>query len=288
MKTEANKAYDSGFALTEGELRRIHDTLVQQITRTPAAGGFQTTFELKYRNGSIATPTTLDDVLSQENFGSTAILRLKMAVADQQTKPANRIAIEFTNLDEDKGGKAEPIRFGVLGDDRDWVFVTGSQLEERVGKVRMFSPAQFAKNRTWIFMVLVLLVLFGVLSLVQLRTRKHNAAKTSQLDALEHQREEGTLKDPIQAVIAVARISNAGDDGSDIMFLPLLIIIPTFGLPAFASIYSYFQPPFNFLWGDAVTSYNKRRNQGRFLLGGVLLVIVLGLIVNFISKKIGI
>jgi len=37
MKTEAKKRYNSGFELTEGELRRLHDLMVQQIKKRQSA-----------------------------------------------------------------------------------------------------------------------------------------------------------------------------------------------------------------------------------------------------------
>jgi hypothetical protein len=93
MKTESRRVFTCGFALTESELRRLHEVLVQQIKRTPTGDAFHATYEVKYRNGSVSHPLSVDDVLTQENFGSGSIVRLKMGVeGDGEEKTANQIS----------------------------------------------------------------------------------------------------------------------------------------------------------------------------------------------------
>src|SRR5437868_1948338 len=93
MKTEANRAFKCGFALNEAELRRLHEVLVLQIKRASVDEACHTSYELKYRNGSVSYPVSLDDILAQENFGSGTILRMKMGVASQvdEARASNRI-----------------------------------------------------------------------------------------------------------------------------------------------------------------------------------------------------
>ena len=69
MKTEAKKTYAFGFVLTESELRRLHDLLTQQIRKTSSADTFDTIYELRFRNGSVGYPVTIDEVLNQEILG---------------------------------------------------------------------------------------------------------------------------------------------------------------------------------------------------------------------------
>jgi hypothetical protein len=208
MKTEAKRAFNCGFALAEGELRRLHDLLVQQIRRAPGGDNFQTFYELKYRNGSVGYPGSLDDVLGQENFGSAAILRFKVEVTDGAEHPANSISIEFINADEEEGSSTDSVKYRVSGDDRDWVFVTSSQLEERVGKVKLFSPNQLAarKNRIWLVLFPMVLIFSLLLFLDIGPTKNRQAVAREQLDALERDWKSGALKDPVEATIQTARI----------------------------------------------------------------------------------
>ena len=149
MKTEAKQAFQCGFALNESELRRLHDVLMQQIKRTAVGDDVHTSYELKFRNGAVAYPLSVDDVLSQENFGSGSIVRLNMGVSGAGDESANRIRVEFNNVDEE--ASVESIKYTIFGDDRDWVFVTSSQIEERIGKLRLFVPNQLMgrKHRFW-------------------------------------------------------------------------------------------------------------------------------------------
>ncbi|MGD0548084.1 MAG: hypothetical protein ABR991_09720 [Terracidiphilus sp.] len=290
MKTEAKKVFECGFVLGESELRRIHDTLIQQIKRTSIGESFQTMYQLKYRNGSVGYLTNLDEVLEQENFGSTTILRLRMAVFDREEKPSNRISVEFSNTKEDKGYDSEPISYTVFGEDRDWVFVTGSQLDERIGKISKFSPTQFfdRKGRSWIFPILLMLLMFMG---YYFSTRVHSAYSDGlrKIDVVERNLKAGMIADRDQVTIDVARIILTSNDPSvaEYIWLPFAMMIPILIFPALSYLYSYFHPPFNFLWGDYVTLHNRRKGIWRFLIGGVLLAIVLGIVINYLSKKIG-
>ena len=60
MKTLAQRRFTDGFALTEQELRRIHDILDQQIRRVVAPDEeVSTSYELTFRNGVVSTPSSL-------------------------------------------------------------------------------------------------------------------------------------------------------------------------------------------------------------------------------------
>jgi hypothetical protein len=293
MKTEAKKRYSSGFTLTEGELRRLHEVLVQQIKKTPIGDEFRTSYELKYRNGSVAYPTSLDDVLAQENFGSAGILRLTMQVFDQDEKPAQMIGISFANADDEES--YYPIAYVVSGTDRDWAFVTSSQIDERIAKIKRFSPNQFfsRKRSSLITTPLMMLITVSLVCLVFLALfsvgHRHDLQAGHQLDVLEQSWKAGTLKDPAEVVIQIARINQYRADFSrSEMILPFAAIM---GIPVFLLLlglcYLYFQPSYIFLWGDCIEAYEKRRSLGRILFVGVILAFVVGLAVNFISKKIG-
>ena len=46
----------------------------------------------------------------------------------------------------------------------------------------------------------------------------------------------------------------------------------------FYKSWAHFSPAYNFLWGDYLAVYEKRRSRGKFILIGVVLTIVLGII----------
>lgn len=289
MKTEAKKSYDCGFALAEGELRRLHDTLLRQLKSAPTVDGLETNYEVKYRNGSVAYPSSLDEVLEQENFGSAAIVRLKMQASDRIEGPANQISVEFTNAEEDE---QESIRYRVTGDDRDWVFVTSSQLDERIGKIKLFSPNQlfFGKFRFWVSVLPLGILMLATLLTISLSSHRRHTRSLSQLNAISLEWKTGTLKDPGVLMIDVGRVIIDGSQASETLpiWIPFAMVFAIFALPLLGYCYAYFQPPYNFLWGDYVPIYEKRRSRGRFVLVGIIFAVILGIVINFISKKIGI
>ena len=264
MKTEAKKSYDCGFALAEGELRRLHDVLSQQIRRTRIEDEFQASYELKFRNGSVAYPSTLDEVLEQENFGSAAIVRLKMEVRDKTDEAANRISVEFVNADDDEEFN-DSIRYGVLGEDRDWVFITSSQLDERIGKIKLFAPNQLfsRRRRFWISTLPMLLIMSLYLGALGSTTHRQHHKSLSELSGIENQWKAGAIKDQAEVTIGAARVIVDSSDlpSHGLIRITILTFVAVLAVPLFAYCYIYFQPSYNFLWGDYVAVYEKRRSS---------------------------
>lgn len=287
MKTEAKRALSSGFALPEAELRRIHDLFVQQIRRTPDSENFVSTYEIKYQNGAVGYPANLDEVLAQENFGSKSIIRLRVGVMDRAEKPSNRVEIELANARAEEGSLKESIKYLVSGDDRDWVFVTSSQLEERIGKIKRFSPGQLQKYQNLIGVLLMLVFLIAFFSYLGKGTSRDTDQENSKISEIERDWMAHRITDPVEVTIRLARVHVAARDLPPFIYFPALFPLVFFVFPVIASCYTYFAPPYTFLWGDSVGKFEKRRSVGRFLLVGVLAAAVVGVLVNVISKKIG-
>jgi hypothetical protein len=290
MRTEAKRAFSNGFALTESELRRLHDLTHQQIERMSPGTQIQTKYELKYKNGSVSYSSSIDEVLDQENFGSAAITRLRLDMSDHTE--SNSVRVEFTNADEEEGLSTNAITYRVSGLDRDWVFVTSSQIEERIGKVKRFAPNQLlvGKNRFGILLLPMLFVMILILVAQLPLERKREAGADAQLASLEQAWKSGTLKDPTEAVLRVAHllVNVNRDSGNESYWMPVAAFGACFALVGLTYLYFHFNPLYNFLWGDYVAKYEKRRSTGRFLIFGVVLVVLLGVIANLISRHIGI
>src|SRR5277367_1038847 len=98
MRTEARKTYSHGFNLTEQELRRIMDTTAQQMQRIGPLQPPRVRLDVKFKNGTIARTSSLDDVLSFENMASRRIIRLDLSVKGRSTSGEHAITLRFTNL----------------------------------------------------------------------------------------------------------------------------------------------------------------------------------------------
>ena len=110
----------------------------------------------------------------------------------------------------------------------------------------------------------------------------------AELQTVETDWHRGAVKDPVDVIIRIEKIRLSKDEGAA---PELLWMISPFGLlvtfPLLGYVYVYFSPPYNFLWGDRIAIYEKRRSRGRFLLIGIALTILLGVVANFVSKRIG-
>lgn len=130
MKAHKTGTIDSGFILGEKGLRRIIDTAKEQLNKAGAEEIYQE-YEVKYENGVIEKFPVIQEVLDLDNIGSSKIcsLSLKLGIANQDST----IELTFSNPNEEK--KSDSIYYSITGVDRDWLFVTISQIEERISPV---------------------------------------------------------------------------------------------------------------------------------------------------------
>jgi len=294
MRTEAKRSFKHGFVLTEQELRRTFDCLVEQMKRGTPGAEPGCSYELKYRNGVIAEPVSLDEILAQENYGSAAIQRLRIEVEDK-TSDAWSISVEFIDADcEDEPGD-ESVRYRVVGADRDWVFVTSSLVEERIAKVKRFAPNQLAGRRLRLIAPLIILMvgmtamLFGLLFPMPRPT-----LLADRIDAIEAGWQEGRLADAVDVMLALERakidVQPVETRQETLPMVKVLVAVLIGGGLFTGSLlaWGYFFPIYNFLWGDYTRVFERRQSQGKFVIGSVVLVVVLTVVGNYISSKLGI
>ncbi|HEY4426037.1 MAG TPA: hypothetical protein VGN10_17635 [Pyrinomonadaceae bacterium] len=163
MRTESNKSYKFGFVLTEAELRRLLGILEDQLKKIPGVSLVTTKFEVKYRNGAVATTSSLDEILSQENLGSSQIVELKIESTTESDQAPNLISVEFHDLNLDPKSD-DSVRFTVKGDERAWTFITSSLLEERALRIKRFNLGMLLGiRREWELILYMVAVMFGLM-----------------------------------------------------------------------------------------------------------------------------
>jgi len=69
MRTEARRSFSHGFVLTETELRRLIDEISDQMRQMCAENEFSVSYEVKFMNGAVAEPVSVDEITSEENHG---------------------------------------------------------------------------------------------------------------------------------------------------------------------------------------------------------------------------
>lgn len=285
MKTENQRSYNTGFVLTEPELRRIHQLIIEQFQRQLGSSvNIKVSYEIRYRNGSISEPNSLDTIIDQENIGSSAITRLGIRFTDDNNPFLYDVTLRFINLDLEKYGSTS-ISNTVIGNDRDWVFIITSLLDDRIKRIRRFSI-----NREQ-FVNVLFSIFFIILSLVPLTINaalKKNSLELNQLKIIEQNYKNGKIKNPIEALIEIEKYKLDTNDTSIPMssmagvgiILALIIIV-------FATVHYCF-PSYNFCWGEYIVFKKRRETIGKFIIVTVILGLVIGVIGNYISARLGI
>ena len=266
MRTEARRRYSSGFVLNEQELRRIHDVVDQQMQRALPNGTYETLYEVRYKNGAIAEPKTLDEILDQENWGSAAIRLVSLTCREGVERPHVRISVRFTDGSNEEESIQESILYEVEGNDRDWVFVASSQLSERIARVERFNFFAFTRWRSLPLVVMILFLLSMIGSLAFVRDPTVGKHRDS-LYALRDAWKTGSLRDPVDTMLKVEELRLEHDSGFPVMrvillplTLPMGVVLLTIGGVAFLR---YAIPPYNFVWGEYQRDYEKRRGRVR-------------------------
>lgn len=291
MKTEARKSFYHGFVLTEQELRRIVDVATQQLEKV-AARKPHTYIQVKFRNGTITDAASLDDLLSIENVGSKQIINRRILLTEGENedddieKTDHFILLRFTNPEEDEDPR--PISYVVRGTQRDWVFVTASELDERVTKIKCLSPRTLFWGKPRFPFVSAFLAIMA-LSVLAAITFTVTRSQPSVAQAIESQWKAGTLRDPIQAIIIQEQYYEASRRLANPRFVLFIAAIAaalmTGVLALIVQLAIILFPAYVFCWGDNTKLYERRVQIRRYVLGGVLLTLVLGIIASVIGNK---
>jgi hypothetical protein len=296
MKTEARKKFYHGYVLNEQELRRIVDTAIQQIRKLNTPSEPKIRFELKFRNGTLTNSTSVDDILSLENVGPKQIVRLSIDITDG-TEPDNPpehtetthsgIHVHFFNpRDDDDWSRSAA--YVVKGEERDWVLVTASELEERIAKVKSFSVDRFLTRRGSSLLVPIFLLTFAALmfaGMVRVATQRRSAS-----ESIEERWKAGTLHDSIEALIILQKDFDAPKKLDDpALFLRWAIAYPiaaTLVLFLIGPFMNYLYIPYVFAWGDYTKVFERRVQIRKYVFSGIVGALIVGVIASVIANKI--
>lgn len=283
MKTENQRSYNTGFVLTEPELRRIHQLIIEQFQRhLGSSANIKVSYEIRYRNGSISEPNSLDTIIAQENIGSSAITRLGIRFTDDNNPFLYDVTLRFINLDLEEYGSTS-ISYTVIGNDRDWVFIVKSLLDERIKRIKCFRI--YSQDNFFRFFFAIFFSSF-LLTIVALPDSKFQ--ELNKLKLIEQNYKNGKFKNPIEALIEIEKYKIDANYSSMPMnsmvgvgiILALIIIV-------FATVYYCF-PSYNFCWGEYIAFKKRKENIGKFIIVTVIFSLLLGVITNYISARLGI
>ncbi len=284
MQVESKKSFNHGFTLTEAELRRTVEAVIEQFKKLVNTPVPEPSFKIKFRNGVIADTNSIDDVLNQENAGSSQIIRLKALFKNSSENEDISVEFEFINADLDEETTYTSARYSILGNSRDWVFVTSTILDERFAKVKRFAPNQLSgkgANKSVRQLLLPLLTVFIMISvMIPLILITENKKQTENPGLLLEQAfKKGEITDPIEALIFIEKGKPSGKTQLKEL-KPVFFILGGFAsLIVLALFFLKFYPIYNFCWGDYTELFNRKESVRKF----ILTVIIVGIVVSFIG-----
>lgn len=286
MRSEARRVYFDGFLISEQELRRLYDVIIQQMKKTPLGVNFQSEFEVKFRNGIISEPAAIDEIFTLENDGSAAIQRLVIRLFDKEEKPSYGILLTFSNPSAEY--IEESMRYQVIGEDRDWVFITSSLVEERIGKIKRFTTQRIVGKNLSRYIsnsYTNIIGLFAILFIFSLFMFSSTPSGET-IANIEADWRSGKLTDPIEAMIRLQKrvvLPGINSYGQVFLFTTFaLSIVIAIIIPLTAFIYS----PYVFYWGDGMKGVDRKRSIGNFVLVVIILGVILSVLSNFIYDAI--
>ena len=286
LYVEANKSFKLGFVLPEPELRRFNDLIREQIKKINPEPEISYNYVLKFQNGIVAETDNIDTVLEQENEGSKKITSLEVTGKDQLE---NAISIDFHNIDSDNIQSDNSIKYNIRSTDRDWVFVTSSQIEERINKIKRtnFSIGKNKLLSRLLFPIILLVVtLVMMLSLV---TSISN--RTSYLPEIRLKYENGKIKSTDELILLLEEAKDAQVerlDTIDIFYLPGIILGGLIVIIICLYVYTWkLDPMYNFCWGEYLDVFKKketsRKTFNTVVIIGLIVSIAGGIIANYLN-----
>lgn len=279
IKTEIRKHFEWGFFLTEAELRRIVRTCIDFTEKIPQVT-FDLTIEVKLRDGSHLVCKTPEDVLSIENGGRRTVRELQIKTADRSQNPDWLIEVNFQD-GADNPRSWTSADFRIVGQDRDWAFLTATEIEERLLRTKKISLPRLASSR-WLLPIVSMIPFIIFFAMISGLTSTHI------VDKLEKLRREGQITDPIDAMIFIERSKAAA--GGWRFFGSLIAAL--LGIALLFSFFLYFLPKilpgYVFYWGDVVPHYDRRVSIVKIvwvtIILGAFASILGGLILSYILK----
>ena len=283
---ESSKAYYSGFVITEQDLRRLQTIAEDQFKKIHPNEKPAISFQINYDNGAVAETTSIEDVLQEENTGSTRITRLRFRSEVGKGKNATRLTLEFANTDSDQQAEAVSMKYRIHAKSRDWVFVSSSLFEERLAKLRRFAPSQLLSKRSSRFVATILIPIALMVSmfagLPSLYSKRQDV-----LVQLEARWSQGKLTDPVEAMLILQK--NSPDYSFFAIFAPTVYTLCAITLLAACYWLALrYYPTYNFCWGDYVQEFARKEARRKLILIGIVLALLVSVIGSIIANSLGV
>ncbi len=291
---ESSKKYYHGFILKESDLRRICELIITQFQKI-SNGIIKQNFTVKFENGTVAQTDLLDTIINLENAGSASIIGLKITTNFENPDNLSRIELEFRNCESPNQSGLHSIQYIISSNNRDWVFVTSSLLDERIKNAKRFSPNQlpFTKSSSgfitsfFLFFTPFITMVIAIIAFKLEKTENYSKNKFEAIQKLQSDWNSGKIKDPTAIYLAIELENVKQESARKSTFFnesPYTYFYWFFGglfvLMLIISLLIRFYPVYNFCWGDYISIFERKESIRKT----IFIVIIIGIAVSIVGN----
>ena len=279
-QTEVPRSFKHGFILSEQELRRVVSASREQLRKVGSESSGRFTANL--RDHSVIESDDIEEIIALENGGPKEIrnLELKFESGDNCEH-----AIEIRFVDAHRNPKTwESIGLKISSSDRDWAFLTASNLEDRIAKLKLFSLPHWWSTSVFgslLYGLIVVLLIFGFNEWVE----PHFIKEVDKPSELRDAYESGKFKDTIEALIFIEeQKAKSKSGGWYLAYFAAIFILPLTLSWALKKIATRVYSAYVFNWGDQIALHQKAMGRIKILFVAVGLGLVVSVLGSVIMK----
>jgi hypothetical protein len=284
MKTIIHKDRRHGFILSEADLRRIGQTIIEAAQKIESGENIEHKLRIhvSLEDGTILELASVDDVIQLDNSGQHQIEYLSMAAGakpDEEGEGKWWVRVSFEKVQEYYSSR-RPILFQVRSDSRDWAVLTITELALRIDKVRRINFGRILANPV----LPVLVLAMGVL--LFLGVAGFASGATTSFSEVESLYATGKLTNPIEAMILLEKIRiESGRFTLQMLFVLVCVLgVLSLGVPAMGRLIT---TPCVFYIGEEIETHNKRRRIHSIVWVTCILAVATGVLSSYISNSLG-
>jgi hypothetical protein len=288
MEIQRRVDFKGGFSINAQDLRELHDLMESQLKKILGSDESRSDFSVTFQNDTTSAKLKLEQILSMENSGVSEIIKIHMSIRSQKNWDQG-LTLDFKKEDSIFD---PPIRLSIKADHQDWVEETIAKFSKRIARLKNYKAKHFNYLR---FLAPVGLICVAVSFLVSSESYQDPIVVAKQaLSQMEKSYGEGKLRDPIAAMIEFERAKIAASQtiitnerGRSVLLILrqtgwLMMALPWVLIKGV----TFFFPPYNFLWGEYVKTYEQRRRWGT-LVFGALGTVVGAILTDVVRRLVG-
>ena len=120
MSAIVRQRFNRGFKLTEEEVRRLTDVVMEQVRSANPDSDPEVTVVVELKSGAIVHPRDVDDLLDLENGGNSRIVDVGLTVgSDPNGEHGSESVVEVHFRDPRRTKDDDPIDYRIEGAHRD-------------------------------------------------------------------------------------------------------------------------------------------------------------------------